>query len=283
MIVRKSPAEIDRMRAANALVADVLSELRRLVVPGVSTLELDAAAERRIRGAGAVPAFKGYQGYPATLCASVNEAVVHGIPSATPLVDGDIVSLDMGVVLDGYFGDSAITVPVGDVPDRVAELLRVTREALNLGIAQIRPGGHVSDIGHRVQRHVEAHGLSVVREFVGHGIGVELHEEPQIPNYGEPGHGPRLETGMVVAIEPMVTLGRPAVKVLGDGWTAVTRDGSLAAHFEHTVAITEGGPDVLTRMGDVHDAAAAVVRPAENSAATRTVGPASAVHGWGGR
>ena len=277
MIVRKSPAEIERMRAANALVAEVLSELRRLVVPGVSTLELDAAAERRIRGGGAVPAFKGYQGYPSTLCASINEAVVHGIPSAAPLADGDIVSLDMGVVLDGYYGDSAITVPVGGVPERVAELLRVTREALDLGIAQIRPGGHVSDIGHRVQRHVEAHGFSVVREFVGHGIGVALHEEPQIPNYGEPGRGPKLETGMVLAIEPMVTLGRPDVKVLGDGWTAVTRDGSLAAHFEHTVAITEDGPDVLTRAGDRHGAAC---RPAaDSSSATRALGPAPAVQG----
>ena len=276
MIVRKSPAEIDCMRRANALVAEVLSELRRLVAPGVSTLELDAAAERRIRRAGAVPAFKGYQGYPATLCASVNEAVVHGIPSSAPLVDGDIVSLDMGVVLDGYYGDSAITVPVGDVTDRVVELLRVTREALERGIEQVRVGGHVSDIGHHVQRHVEAHRFSVVREFVGHGIGVQLHEDPQIPNYGKPGHGPRLEAGMVLAIEPMVTLGRPAVKVLGDGWTAVTRDGSLAAHFEHTVAVTEGDPEILTRADD---ACAAAGRPAQRSTATGTVGRASAVHG----
>lgn len=279
MIVRKSPAEIDRMRAANALVADVLSELRRLAAPGVSTLELDALAERRIRAAGAVPAFKGYHGYPATLCASVNEAVVHGIPSAAPLVVGDIVSLDMGVVLDGYYGDSAITVPVGGVPDRVVELLRVTREALELGIARVRVGGHVSDIGHDVQRHVEAHGFSVVREFVGHGIGVQLHEEPQIPNYGDPGHGPELEAGMVLAIEPMVTLGRPAVKVLGDGWTAVTRDGSLAAHFEHTVAVTEGGPDVLTRGADAPGPVAAAGRPAQGSSAPPVAGPASAVHG----
>lgn len=279
MIVRKSPAQIDRMRAANALVADVLSELRRLVAPGVSTLELDALAERRIRAAGAVPAFKGYHGYPATLCASVNEAVVHGIPSAAPLVAGDIVSLDMGVVLDGYYGDSAITVPVGGVPDRVVELLRVTREALELGIAQVRVGGHVSDIGHDVQRHVEAHGFSVVREFVGHGIGVQLHEEPQIPNYGDPGHGPKLEAGMVLAIEPMVTLGRPAVKVLGDGWTAVTRDGSLAAHFEHTVAVTEGGPDVLTRGTDASGPVSVAGRPARGSSATPVAGPASAFHG----
>jgi methionyl aminopeptidase len=248
MIVRKSPAQIERMRAANGLVAQVLSELRRLVAPGVSTLELDAVAERQVRAAGAVPAFKGYQGYPATLCASVNEAVVHGIPSSAPLVDGDIVSLDMGVVLDGYYGDSAITVPVGGVPDRVSELLRVTREALERGIAQVRVGGHVSDIGHHVQRHVEAHGFSVVREFVGHGIGVALHEEPQIPNYGQPGRGPYLKEGMVLAIEPMVNAGRAAVRVLDDGWTAVTVDGSLSAHFEHSVAVSKDGPVILSRL-----------------------------------
>ena len=247
MIVCKSPAELDRMRVANALVAAVLAELRRLVAPGVTTRDLDAVAERQIREAGAVPAFKGYHGYPATLCASVNEAVVHGIPTTTPLVAGDIVSLDMGAVLDGYYGDSAITVPVGRISDRATELLRVTREALELAIEQVQPNGHVSDIGHVVQRHVEGHGFSVVREFVGHGIGAKLHEEPQIPNYGEPGRGPRLATGMVIAIEPMVNVGKPAVKVLGDGWTAVTRDGSLSAHFEHTVAVTHGEPEVLTR------------------------------------
>jgi methionyl aminopeptidase len=246
MIVRKSAAELVRMRAANALVAEVLAELRRLVEPGVTTHDLDTVAERKVREAGAVPAFKGYNGFPSTLCASVNEAVVHGIPTATPLADGDIVSLDMGAVLDGFFGDSAITVPVGDIPDRVSDLLRVTREALGLAIEQMQVDGHVSDIGHAVQRHVEAHGFSVVREFVGHGIGVSLHEDPQIPNYGEPGRGPRLAAGMVLAIEPMVTMGKPAVKVLGDGWTAVTRDGSLAAHFEHTVAVTAAGPEVLT-------------------------------------
>jgi len=248
MIVRKSPAELDRMRAANALVADVLGELRAMVAPGVSTVDLDVAAERQIREAGAVPAFKGYSGYPATLCASVNEAVVHGIPTSTPLVEGDIVSLDMGVVLDGFYGDSAITLPVGDIPDRVSSLLRVTKESLDLAIEQVKVNGNLSDIGHVVQRHVEAHGYSVVREFVGHGIGTKLHEDPQIPNYGDPGNGPRLETGMVLAIEPMVTLGKPAVKVLDDGWTAVTRDGSLAAHFEHTVAVTDVGPEVLTRF-----------------------------------
>ena len=240
MIVCRSPVELDRLRVANALVAAVLAELRRLVAPGMTTEELDAVAERQIREAGAVPAFKGYQGYPATLCASLNDAVVHGIPTPTPLADGDIVSLDMGVVLDGFYGDSAITVPVGRISDRAVE--------------QVRVNGHVSDIGHAVQRHVEAHGFSVVREFVGHGIGAELHEEPQIPNYGQPGRGSRLATGMVLAIEPMVNMGKPAVKILNDKWTAVTRDGSLSAHFEHTVAVTDVGPEVLTRPGAEPDA-----------------------------
>ena len=247
MIVCRSPVELDRLRAVNALVAAVLTRLRRLVEPGVTTEELDAVAEQQIREAGAVPAFKGYQGYPATLCASRNDAVVHGVPTPTPLDDGDIVSLDMGVVLDGFYGDSAITVPVGRISDRAVELLRVTREALDLAIEQVRVNGHVSDIGHAVQRHVEAHGFSVVREFVGHGIGTKLHEEPQIPNYGEPGRGPRLAAGMVLAIEPMVNMGKPAVKILDDEWTAVTRDGSLSAHFEHSVAVTDVGPEVLTR------------------------------------
>lgn len=253
MIVRKSPAEVDRMRTANRLVAEVLDMLRGMVVPGISTVELDRAAEQQILGAGAVPAFKGYSGYPATLCASVNEAVVHGIPTSTPLVEGDIVSLDMGVVLDGFYGDSAVTLPVGDVPDRVSELLCVTKEALDRAIDAVQVNGHVSDIGHVVQRHVEASGFGVVREFVGHGIGVALHEDPQIPNYGDPGNGPKLESGMVLAIEPMVTIGKPSVKVLDDGWTAVTRDGSLAAHFEHTVAVTDLGPEVLTRSNIVSD------------------------------
>ncbi len=257
MIVRKSPAELDRMRAANLLVAAVLGELRGMVAPGVSTVDLDLAAEQQIREGGAVPAFKGYSGYPATLCASVNEAVVHGIPTSTPLVDGDIVSLDMGVVLDGFYGDSAITLPVGNIPDHVSELLRVTKEALDLGIGRVQVNGHLSDIGYVVQQHVEAHGFSVVREFVGHGIGSKLHEDPQIPNYGDPGNGPQLQTGMVLAIEPMVTLGKPAVKVLDDGWTAVTRDGSLAAHFEHTVAVTDVGPEVLTRPDVVSDSSEA--------------------------
>jgi methionyl aminopeptidase len=246
VIVCKSPAEIERMRAANQLVADVLAELAAMVAAGVTTADLDAEAERLVRAAGAEPAFKGYRGYPCTLCASVNEQVVHGIPSARALAEGDIISLDMGVKLSGFFGDSAVTVPVGRVAPEVTKLLEVTQEALARGIAQVRLGGRVSDIGHAIQQHVEAHGFSVVREFVGHGIGAALHEEPQIANYGEPGRGPRLAEGMVLAIEPMVNMGRPAVKVLADGWTAVTRDGSLSAHFEHTVAVTKAGPRVLT-------------------------------------
>jgi len=234
------------MRAANVLVADVLAELREMVRPGVTTAELDEFAERRVRGAGAVPAFKGYHGFPATLCTSVNEEVIHGIPSARALSQGDIVSIDIGVLLDGFYGDAAITVPLGPIDPRVAELLRVTEESLYRGIEQARVGARVSDIGHAVQQHVEAHGFSVVREFVGHGVGAALHEDPQVPNYGPAGRGPRLAEGMTLAIEPMVAMGRAAVKVLRDGWTAVTKDRSLAAHFEHTVAVTAGGPVIMT-------------------------------------
>jgi len=246
VIVCKSPGEIERMRAANALVANVLAELAAMVAAGVSTKDLDVAAERLVREGGAEPAFKGYRGYPATLCASVNDQVVHGIPSNRPMAEGDILSLDMGVKLNGFYGDSAITVGVGRIGEDARRLLEVTQEALERGISQVRIGGRISDIGHAVQEHVESHGFSVVREFVGHGIGAALHEEPQIANYGEPGRGPRMVEGMVFAIEPMVNMGKPAVKVLPDGWTAVTRDGSLSAHFEHTVAVTKDGPLVLT-------------------------------------
>jgi methionyl aminopeptidase len=235
------------MRRANQFVAGVLAELEAMVAPGVTTADLDRAAERLTREGGAEPAFKGYRGYPATLCASVNEEVVHGIPSAgRALRPGDIVSLDMGVKLDGFYGDSAVTVPVGPVPPETQALLAATSEALDRGIAQAQVGGRLSDIGHAIQACVEGHGFSIVREFVGHGIGERLHEEPQIPNYGTPGHGPKLAAGMVLAIEPMVAMGRPETRVLGDGWTAVTRDGSLAAHFEHTIALTASGPLVLT-------------------------------------
>ena len=247
MIICKSPVEIEKMRDASALVAEVLAELAGMVAPGISTLDLDREAERLVRAAGAEPAFKGYRGYPCTLCASVNEQVIHGIPNKRPLVEGDVVSLDMGVKKHGFFGDSAVTVPVGRVSEEAQLLLRITQESLEKGIEQVRLGGRVSDIGHAIQKHVEAHGFSVVREFVGHGIGASLHEEPQIANYGDPGRGPRLAEGMTLAIEPMVNVGKAAVKMLSDGWTAVTRDGSLSAHFEHTVAVTKDGPLVLTR------------------------------------
>jgi methionyl aminopeptidase len=249
VIVCRSASELQRIKAANQLVARILAELAGAVRAGMTTGELDALAERLVRDAGAEPAFKGYRGFPATLCVSINQEVVHGIPSsARALKRGDIVSIDMGVKLDGFYGDSAVTVPVGEVSERTQDLLRVTREALERAITQVQVGGRLSDIGHAVQQWVESHGFSVVREFVGHGIGEHLHEEPQIPNYGQPGRGPKLAEGMVLAIEPMVAMGKPEVKVLSDGWTAVTKDGSLAAHFEHTVAVTAGGPLVLTAL-----------------------------------
>lgn len=235
------------MRAAGKLVGQVLTALAAKVAPGVTTADLDAIAEGLIVDAGAIPAFKGYHGYPATICASINEEVIHGIPSGQRVLQaGDIISIDVGASLEGYFGDSAITLPVGPISEDAARLLRVTEESLYKAIAVVKSGCRVSDIGHAVQKHVEAHGFSVVREFVGHGIGQQMHEEPQVPNYGEPGRGPRLTEGMVVAIEPMVNAGKAAVKVLSDGWTAVTRDKSLAAHFEHTVAVTADGPWILT-------------------------------------
>ena len=248
MITYRSASEIERLRLANQFVAQILAELEAAVAPGVTTAELDRLAERLVRAGGAEPAFKGYRGYPATLCVSINEEVVHGIPSASRVLKpGDIVSLDVGVKLNGFYGDSAVTVPVGEISDRAQTLLKATNEALYRGIDQARVGGRLSDISHAVQECVEGHGFSVVREFVGHGIGEKLHEEPQIPNYGPAGRGPKLAEGMVLAIEPMVAMGRPETRVLGDGWTAVTRDGSLAAHFEHTVAVTAAGPQVLTR------------------------------------
>jgi methionyl aminopeptidase len=255
VIVCRSQSEIDKLRRVNQLVAGILAELRHMVVPGVTTRDIDALAERRIREAGAEPAFKGYHGYPATVCASVNEQVVHGIPSSRALVAGDIVSLDMGAKLDGFFGDCAVTVPVGQVSRDAAELLRVTEEALFRGIDQVRAGARVSNIGAAVQRHVEAQGFSVVREFVGHGIGTSLHEDPQVANYGPAGRGPRLSEGMVLAIEPMVNAGTAAVTVLSDGWTAVTADASLSAHFEHTVVVTREGSEILTLLAAEEDRA----------------------------
>ena len=255
MIACRSQAEIEKLRRVNQLVAEILAELRQMAAPGVTTSDMDAHAEARVRAAGAEPAFKGYHGYPATVCVSVNEQVVHGIPSSRPLVQGDILSIDMGAKLDGFYGDSAVTVPIGVVSPEAAKLLKVTEEALFHGLEVVKPGARVSDIGAAVQEIVEANGFSVVREFVGHGIGTSLHEEPQIANYGPAGRGPRLSEGMVLAIEPMVNAGKPAVKVLADNWTAVTRDGSLSAHFEHTVVVTRDGCEILTRLE--HDTARA--------------------------
>jgi methionyl aminopeptidase len=252
VIICRSQAEIEKLRRVNRLVGEILAELKAMAKPGVTTLDLDRVAEERVRAAGAEPAFKGYHGYPNTVCASVNEQVVHGIPSSRPLEEGEILSIDMGARLDGFFGDSAVTVPIGTVTPAASELLRITEEALFHGIEAVKPGARVSDIGAAVQQHVEAHGMSVVREFVGHGIGTSLHEEPQIANYGPGGRGPRLAEGMVLAIEPMVNIGKPAVKVLADGWTAVTRDGSLSAHFEHTVVVTKDGREILTLRPDVN-------------------------------
>jgi len=247
VIICRTAAELEKMRAAGRLVGQVLTALAAKVAPGVTTGDLDTIAEGLIADAGAIPAFKGYHGYPATICASVNDEVIHGIPSGKRVLEaGDVVSIDVGASLGGYYGDSAVTLAVGLVSEEAARLLRVTDESLYKAIDTVKPGGRISDIGHAVQKHVEAHGFSVVREFVGHGIGQAMHEDPQVPNYGEPGRGPRLAEGMVLAIEPMVNAGKAAVKVLSDGWTAITRDRSLSAHFEHTVAVTADGPWILT-------------------------------------
>jgi methionyl aminopeptidase len=248
VIVLKSPREIAIMRRAGSILADVMHRLETFVEPGLSTQDIDEEVEGIIVSRGATPAFKGYRGFPATVCVSINDEIVHGIPSPDRRIkEGDIVGLDLGCIVEGYYADCAFTLPVAEVPPSVQQLLDVTRESLDLAIVQCTPGKRLSDVSHAVQRHVEAHGLAVVRAFVGHGIGRALHEEPQVPNFGEPGRGPQLRPGMVLAIEPMVTMGTYEVRILDDGWTAVTRDGSLAAHFEHTVAITEKGPDVLTR------------------------------------
>jgi methionyl aminopeptidase len=256
MITCRSAAELERLARVNALVARVLAELAASIVPGMTTFEVDALAERRLAEAGAESAFKGYHGYPWTICASVNEQVVHGFPSKRRLAAGDIVSVDLGAKLDGFYGDSAVTVPVGQISPEATRLLDVTKQSLAEGLAVVRAGARLSDIGAAVQRYVESHGFSVVREFVGHGIGQTLHEEPQIPNYGSPGKGPRLAEGMVLAIEPMVNMGGAGVKVLSDGWTAVTKDGSLSAHFEHTVAVTADGCRILTKADAAANAAA---------------------------
>lgn len=253
----KSAREIALMRKAGHILAGVMDRLREVVRAGVTTLEIDEDVEAYIRQRGARPAFKGYRGFPATVCISLNEEVVHGIPSAQRRVkEGDIVGLDLGCIVEGYYADCAFTLPIGEIPPAVQKLLDVTRESLDLAIQQCQPGRRLSDVSHAVQHHVESHGFGVVRAFVGHGIGRALHEEPQIPNFGDPGRGPQLRPGMVLAVEPMVTMGSWEVKILDDGWTAVTRDGSLAAHFEHTIAVTENGPEVLTSLNG-HSARAA--------------------------
>lgn len=254
-VICKSSAELDKMHQAGLIVWGVLNELKAMVRPGISTMDLERVAERRVAERGGRAAFKGYRGYPCVLCTSINDEVVHGIPSAERRVkEGDILSLDFGVEKEGYFGDAAVTVPVGKISPELERLLRVTRESLDRGIEQARPGNRLSDISHAVQSWVEGHGYSVVRELVGHGIGTRMHEDLQLPNYGEPGRGPRLREGMTLAIEPMVNAGGPAIRVLEDEWTAVTADGSYSAHFEHTVAVTSDEPWILTRPREVEGA-----------------------------
>ncbi|HEY8450449.1 MAG TPA: type I methionyl aminopeptidase [Bacillota bacterium] len=248
MITIKSAREIEKMRRAGRVVAEVLERLRAEVRPGITTGELDRIAERLIRARGARPAFKGYHGFPASICTSINDEVVHGIPGDRTLREGDIISIDVGAVLDGYYGDAAVTLPVGRIPPTARRLLEVTEQALYAGIAAAREDARLTDISHAVQTAVERHGFSVVRDYVGHGIGQQMHEEPQVPNYGPPGLGPVLKRGMTLAIEPMVNVGDYAVETKADRWTVVTRDGSLSAHFEHTIAITAGAAEILTRL-----------------------------------
>ncbi len=251
MIILKTPSEIEKMRASNMVVLEVLETLRENVSPGVTTMDLEKIAEVETAKRGAVPAFKGYRGFPYCLCASVDDEVVHGMPSAKRVLnEGSIVSLDFGVLLDGYFGDSAVTLPVGNVSEEAAKLIQVASTSLDRAIGAASVGNRLMDIAFAVQDYVEGEGFSIVRDFVGHGIGRELHEPPQVPNFGKPGRGIRLKEGMVLAIEPMISMGRKEVKVLDDGWTAVTEDGSLSAHFEHSVAITSEGPYVLSRLAN---------------------------------
>jgi methionyl aminopeptidase len=246
VIIRKSKAEIEKMRSAGQIVALVLERLSAMVEPGITTLELDDEAERMIRANGAVPTFKGYRGFPKSICASINDEVVHGIPGKRKLRAGDIISIDCGATYQGYVGDAAVTVAVGDVSEQVKRLVEVTRQSLYNAIEKCHVGNHLYDVSYAVQSHVEPLGYSVVRNYCGHGVGRAMHEEPQVPNYGKPGTGPLLREGLVIAIEPMINLGRHEVKQLSDGWTVITMDGQPSAHFEHTVAITESGPQILT-------------------------------------
>lgn len=250
MIIIKSQREIDHLKQSNAIVAEVLENLKKMIAPGVTTQELDQFAEEYILHKGARPAFKGYRGFPATLCVSINEEVVHGIPNQRQLKEGDIVSIDVGVNYTGYFGDAAMTLPVGEIDPAAQKLLEVTERALYIGIDEAKVGNRLFDISYAIQSWVESNGFSVVRDFVGHGIGRDLHEDPQIPNFGSPHQGPRLEKGMVFALEPMVNEGTYQVKVLSDGWTVVTADGKRSAHFEHTIVITDNGAEILSILNE---------------------------------
>jgi methionyl aminopeptidase len=247
-IILKSPQEIEKMRRSNRIVAEILEELKKAARPGVTTKELDQLAEGLLADYRVLSAFKGYNGYPAVLCTSVNEEIIHGIPSSRVLREGDILSLDFGVILDGFYGDAAVTLAIGEIPERASKLLRIGEEALYLAIEQACPEKRLFDISAAIQHHVESNGFSVVRDFVGHGIGKLLHEKPQVPNFGAAGRGVRLQAGMTLAIEPMINMGNHEVEILRDGWTAVTKDRSLSAHFEHSIAITENGPTILSQI-----------------------------------
>jgi len=253
MIILRSPREIEKLRESNRLVAEVLHQIKEVAQPGITTEELDHLAESLLRERGAIPAFKGYRGFPCSLCTSINEEVVHGIPSGRKLKEGDILSLDLGAIYQGYYGDAALTIGIGEISPEAQRLLEVTEKALYIGIAQARKGNCLSDISHSIQTFVESFGFSVVKAFVGHGIGTSLHEDPQVPNFGPPGRGPRLKPGMVFCIEPMVNIGGSEVTILSDNWTAVTADRSLSAHFEHTIAITNNGAEILTSLEDLSD------------------------------
>jgi len=255
MIIYKSQSEIQAIRRANQVVAKILAELAEKIRPGVETRELDRYAEKRTREMGAIPAFKGYRGYPSSLCTSINEEIVHGIPSARRLREGDILSIDFGAILDGFYGDAAATFPVGRVTPEAQRLIAVAQESFYKGIEKAVPGNRIGDISAAVQEYVESQGFSVIRNFVGHGIGFSLHEEPQVPNFGIPGHGPKVKPGMVLAIEPMIAVGNWDVEILSDNWTAITRDRSLSAHYEHTIAVTREGPKILSRLNGEADLA----------------------------
>ncbi|EJS46793.1 TPA: type I methionyl aminopeptidase [Bacillus thuringiensis] len=248
MIICKTPREIEIMREAGRIVALTHQELKQHITPGITTKELDQIAEKTIQKYGATPSFKGYNGFPGSICASVNEELVHGIPGKRKLKEGDIISIDIGAKYNGYHGDSAWTYPVGNISESVQKLLDVTEKSLYLGLEQVKPGERLSNISHAVQTHAEENGFSIVREYVGHGIGQDLHEDPQIPHYGPPNRGPRLKSGMVICVEPMVNQGRRYVKTLSDDWTVVTVDGKWCAHFEHTIALTEAGYEILTTL-----------------------------------